>query len=90
MQECEDVCRNLADFWIRNVAKVCKSYGSRQALSLECFVFFCKDRLRYSREKASQSWPKISKALEKSYSFSRFFDFIEASREKNADGREKK
>ena len=41
-------------------AKACKSCRSRQELSNEYFVFTYKMWLRYSRERASQSLPKIS------------------------------
>ena len=36
-------------------AKVCRSCRSRQKLSHEYLVFTCKNRLRYIRERASQS-----------------------------------
>ena len=45
-------------------AKACKSCTSRQELSNGYFLFSCKIRLRYSRERASQSLPKISQKLE--------------------------
>ena len=45
-------------------AKACQSCRSRQELSNEYIVFTCKIRLRYSRERASQSLPKISQKLE--------------------------
>ena len=45
-------------------AKACKSCKSRQELSNEYLVFTYKIWLRYSRERASQSLPKISKKLE--------------------------
>ena len=41
--------------WDRSGAKVCTSCRSRQELSHERLVFTCKNRLRYSRERASQS-----------------------------------
>ena len=46
-------------------AKACQSCRSRQELSNEYLVFTCKIRLRYSRERASQSLPKIRQKLEK-------------------------
>ena len=51
-------------FWMLNGAKACKSCRSRQELSNEYSVFTCKLRLRYSRERASESLPKISQKLE--------------------------
>ena len=47
------------------IAKVCKSCRSRQELSNEYLVFTCKIWRRYSRERASQSLPKISQKLGK-------------------------
>ena len=47
------------------VAKMYKSCRSRQELSKKYFVFTCKCWRRYSRERASQSLPKISRKLEK-------------------------
>ena len=44
----------------------CKSCRSRQELSNEYLLFTCKNRLRCSRERASQSLPKNSQQLEKS------------------------
>ena len=42
-------------------AKACKSCRSRQELSNEYLVFTCKIRLRFSRERASQSFqPHVS------------------------------
>ena len=50
---------------MRSGAKVCKSCRSRQELSNKNFVqFSCKHRLRYSRERASQSLPKNKQQLE--------------------------
>ena len=45
--------------------QVYKSFGYCRALSNEYFklVFTCKIRFRYSRERASQSLPKIAKRL---------------------------
>ena len=52
---------------MRTGAKAYKSCRSRQELSNEYLVFACKIRLRYSRERASQSLPKLifSQTLEK-------------------------
>ena len=44
-------------------AKACKSCRSRQELSNEYLVFTCKIRLRYSRERASQSLPTIGQKI---------------------------
>ena len=46
-------------------AEACKSCRSRQELSNEYLVFTCKIRLRYSRERASQSLPKLAKSQNK-------------------------
>ena len=54
---------------MRSGAKVCKSCRSRQELSNEYLVFACKNRLRYSRERASQSLPKINQQLNKHSKF---------------------
>ena len=49
---------------MRSGAEVCKSCRSRQALSNEYLLFTCKIWRRYSRERASQSLPKMSQKLE--------------------------
>ena len=47
-------------------ANVCKSCRSRQKLSNQYSLSTCKNRLRYSQERASQSLPNISQQLGKS------------------------
>ena len=42
----------------------CTSCRSRQELSHDCLIFTCKHRLRYSRERGSQSSPNMSQKLE--------------------------
>ena len=53
------------NFWFRRVAKVCTSCRSRQELSNNYLVSIWKNRLRYSRERASQTLANISQKLEK-------------------------
>ena len=50
-------------------AKACESCRSCQELSNEYLVFSCKNRRRYSRDRASQSLPKISWRLEEKFKF---------------------
>ena len=74
MQKCENVRRYLAKFlnaerwffyWIQKVQKYVHLGISRQELSNAYLLIACKFWRRYSRERASQSLPKISQKLEK-------------------------
>ena len=51
-------------FEMRSCVKLCKSCRSRQELSNEYLLLTCKIWRRYSRERASQSLPKINQKLE--------------------------
>ena len=53
------------DYSMLTGAEVCKSCRSRQEPSNEYLAFTCTIWRRYSRERASQSLPKISQKLEK-------------------------
>ena len=64
VQKCTSESFSISVLFSQKTHK-CKSFSSRQELSNKYLVFTCKIWRRYSRERASQSLPKISQRLEK-------------------------